>query len=99
MSAALNRQRVSAVAYVAQPENYVVTVAGVPTAVIAGMTKNLHMLMMTMTTEHHSPFGPEGTLSALGCVLMVYLAGLVSGERGLFVADRARISEWQMTKK
>lgn len=32
-----------------------------------------------MSTNHHATSGPEGTLSALGCVLVIYLAGLVSG--------------------
>lgn len=32
-----------------------------------------------MSTERCESSGPEGTLSALGCVVVVYLAGLVSG--------------------
>ena len=32
-----------------------------------------------MSTERHQPSGPEGTLSAIGCAAVIYLAGLVSG--------------------
>lgn len=32
-----------------------------------------------MSTERYQPSGPEGTLSAIGCAGVIYLAGLVSG--------------------